>query len=81
MAETRRKTHVRRKRIPGLTDDKKREIITLWDMTGCDYDYVAERCMVQRADVLAVVLADTRRKAPQPSPAISGRVIEFRRTA
>lgn len=50
-----------RQRVPSLKPEKRREIVALFDMTD-DYDAVAERCCVQRADVLAVVLADTRRR-------------------
>lgn len=54
----------KRKRIPSLDPAKAREIAALFDMTDGDYDYVAERTRVQRADVLAVALADIRRRGP-----------------
>lgn len=53
-----------RRRVTALTPDQKRRICWLFDSCGGDADYTAERCGfigVQRGDVLAVVLADTRR--------------------
>ncbi|HXS98770.1 MAG TPA: hypothetical protein VN736_29440 [Candidatus Limnocylindrales bacterium] len=62
-----------RKRTGSFTAEQKRRIIFLFDQTNGDADYAAERCGVvgvQRADVLAIVLADTRRKQPQGSPTL-----------
>lgn len=71
MAETKPKAPVhKRKRVPSLSPEKRREIVALFDITD-DYDYVAERCLVQRADVLAVVLADTRKRGPAPGPGLA----------
>jgi hypothetical protein len=56
----------RRKRVSALTTDERKRIVFLFDWNG-DPDYVAERCGiigVQRGDVLAVVLMDTRRRGP-----------------
>lgn len=53
-----------RARVSSLTADQKRRICWLFDHCGGDADYTAERCgivKVQRGDVLAVVLADTRK--------------------
>ncbi len=52
-----------RTRVSSLRRDQRRVICDLFDDCGGDADYTAERCGiigVQRGDVLAVVLADTR---------------------
>ncbi len=62
-----------RKRVTSLTAEERRRIVFLFDATGGDYDQVADRCEipgVQRADVLAIVLDDTRRKGPNTAPAL-----------
>jgi hypothetical protein len=62
----------RRKRVTQLTPDEKRRIIFLFDASGGDYDQAADRCGIpglQRADVLAIVLADMRR-GPERAPAM-----------
>lgn len=65
--ENKRKNPVhatKRKRVRNLLPKLMREIPALFDLLQGDYDRVAEDCGVQRADVLAVVLLDTRRKMP-----------------
>jgi hypothetical protein len=72
-AQPKRATRVqRRKRVSALTPAERRQIVYLFDAWAGDADHVADRCGivgVQRADVLAVVLAETR-KGPQQSPAL-----------
>jgi hypothetical protein len=59
----------KRKRVRNLMPELRRQIPALFDITGGDYDRVAEDLGVPRADVLAVVLHDTRRKQPGTAPA------------
>lgn len=74
---------VRRKRVTSLTPEQRRTIVYLFDALSGDYDAVAQRCGilgVQRADVLAIVLADTR-KGPQSEPGMGRLGITRRQTA
>ncbi len=84
MAETKRLFCVqgKRKRVGSLKNEERSRIVFLFDHSGGDADYVADRCGVigiQRADVLAVVLAETRRKGPGTAPALqalgAGRIV------
>lgn len=70
----------KRKRVRNLMPELRRQIPTLFDLTLGDYDRVAEDLGVPRADVLAVVLLDTRRKQPGTAPA-AVRPVLMRRTA
>lgn len=72
----------KRKRVSALTSDQRKQITWLFDHWQGDADHVADRCGiigVQRADVLAVVLADTRRKGPEWEQ--GGAVLPIRRIA
>lgn len=54
---------VRRTRVMSLSAEEHRRIIYLFDHSGGDADYAADRCGVigiQRADVLAIALWQTR---------------------
>ena len=58
---------LRRKRVMSLTQDERKQIVYLFDHSGGDADYVTQAvsfAVLQRADVLAVVLAETRRRGP-----------------
>lgn len=71
----------KRKRVRNLMPELRRQIPALFDITGGDYDRVAEDLGVPRADVLAVVLHDTRRKQPGTAPSVGARPFVVRRTA
>ena len=70
-----------RKRVNSLSVEQRKQVVYLFDHANGDVDQVADRCGIigiQRGDVLAIVLAETR-KQPQSTPpglrlSVAGRV-------
>lgn len=77
--------HKKRRRVGTYTREERKQIVFLFDKYKDDVDYVAERCGIfgcQRADVLAIVLGETRRKGPGIEPdSASGNVVPIRKIA
>lgn len=77
MPEAKAKNPVhKRRRIPSLPANVRRDVLALLRMTR-DYDYVAQRCGVQRADVLAIAVDYLLVDAPRMGPASAGRVLQM----
>jgi len=77
MSENPRKSPVhKRRRIPSLPAEMRRDVLALLKITR-DYDYVAERCGIQRADVLAIAVDHLLLDVPRLGPASAGSVIAF----